>query len=177
MLARSIAFVIAICAIVAFFIPSASDEPTHELSPQNDVMHVKIDPTARQPETNWYSGDHILDRASDGHFYAEAYVSGTPVRMMVDTGASVIALTGSDANAVGLYWDNSEVRHIGSGASGAVYGVPARLDRVDIGGMTRQNVDAVIIPEGLEISLLGQSYLSQVGSVQISGNQLVMSGN
>ena len=100
MLTRSIAFVIAICAVVAFFIPSASDEATQESSPHSDVMHVKIDPAARQPQTNWYSGDHILDRASDGHFYAEAYVSGTPVRMMVDTGASVIALTGSDANAV-----------------------------------------------------------------------------
>ena len=43
--------------------------------------------------------------------------------------------------------------------------------------MVRHNVDAVIIPDGLEISLLGQSYLAQIGSVEINGSQMVMSGN
>ena len=96
---------------------------------------------------------------------------------MVGTGASVIALTGRDAMAAGLYWDDSEITHIGSGASGAVYGVPVRLAEVEIGGMVRRNVDAVIIPEGLGISLLGQSYLRQVGAVEIAGNQMVFSPN
>ena len=48
---------------------------------------------------------------------------------------------------------------------------------VEIGGMVRHNVDAAIIPDGLEISLLGQSYLAQIGSVEINGSQMVMSGN
>lgn len=130
-----------------------------------------------QADSGWYAGDHTLQRQGDGHFYANANVQGASVRMMVDTGASVIALTAADASAAGLYWDDTEVRHIGQGANGAVYGVPARLDEVEIGGMVRRNVDAVIIPQGLGISLLGQSYLSQIGDVNISGDQMVMSGN
>ena len=177
MLGKYITFAIGVCGFAWLVVPSGDKAEESVASGETDVMHVRVDPNHKQSSTDWYSGDHTLERARDGHFYAEAYVSGTPIRMMVDTGASVIALTASDASAAGLYWDSSEVRHIGSGASGAVYGVPARLDQVEIGGIIRHNVDAVIIPEGLEISLLGQSYLSQINSVEINGGQMVMSGN
>lgn len=129
---------------------------------------------AEQTESDWYAGDHSLTREFDGHFYADAHVDGASVRMMVDTGASVIALTGEDAMAIGLDWSDEEVRNIGSGASGAVYGVPTMLDQVEIGGLAQQNVRAVIIPEGLDISLLGQSYLSKINNVRIEDDQMVL---
>lgn len=128
------------------------------------------------PDQSWYSGGHALQRGSNGHFFADGYVDGASVHFMVDTGASVIALTGRDAEAIGLQWDPSEVRMVGTGASGAVYGVNARLAQVEVGGMTERNVDAVIIPEGLEVSLLGQSYLSRLSNVSIMGDQMVLGG-
>lgn len=97
--------------------------------------------------------------------------------MLVDTGASVIALTGADAQAAGIYWDESEVRPVGRGASGTVYGVPKRLDEVAIGDLSQRNVEAIIVPRGLDISLLGQSYLSRLGRVDISGNTMELSAN
>ena len=125
---------------------------------------------------DWNAGSHTLAREYDGHFYANTSVNGAPLRMLVDTGASVIALTGSDARAAGIYWDQSEVRPIARGASGTVYGVERQLDVVDVGGFTRRNVRAMVVPEGLDVSLLGQSYLGQIRSVQIAGNQMVLSG-
>ena len=125
---------------------------------------------------DWYAGEFRLDREGDGHFYADGIIDGASVRFLVDTGASVVALTAEDARAAGLDWSDDEVRRIGTGASGAVYGVPARIPSLEVGGRMRSNVDAVIIPEGLEISLLGQSYLSQIGSVEISGNAMVFGG-
>ncbi len=177
MLGKYIAFALGVCGFALLVVPSADEEAGDAIGENGDVMSVRVDHSQRSSTTDWHTGDHTLQRERDGHFYADAFVSGTPIRMMVDTGASVIALTASDAMAAGLHWDSSEVRHIGSGASGAVYGVPRRLSEVEVGGMTRRNVDAVIIPEGLEISLLGQSYLSQIGSVEISGGQMVMAGN
>lgn len=173
MIGRTLAFVGAVCVFAALVVPSDSDEET-------DAVYVPK-PSATSSESGsssaWNAGGHTLTRQGDGHFYANASVDGASVRMMVDTGASVIALTGRDASAVGLYWDDADVTHIGSGASGAVYGVPVRLDEVEIGGMLQRNVDAVIIPEGLGISLLGQSYLRQVGAVEIAGNQMVFNGD
>ena len=74
-----------------------------------------------------------LQRERDGHFYADVTVDGVPSRMLVDTGASVVALTGDDAMAMGLYWDESEVVPVAQGASGAVYGVNTHLPRVRLG--------------------------------------------
>ncbi len=134
---------------------------------------------ALQPQgTVWDSAHgHTLTRQNDGHYYASALVDGRSVRMMVDTGASVIALTGRDAAAIGLEWNASDVRPVARGASGPVYGVRTKLREVEIGGIKRQNVSAMIIPEGLDISLLGQSYLSQMGSVEIKNGQMVLSEN
>jgi aspartyl protease family protein len=82
---------------------------------------------------DWNGGEVVLPRDGDGHFYADITIEGVPTRMLVDTGASVIALTGADAESMGVYWEESEVRPVAEGASGAVYGVPVSLDRVQLG--------------------------------------------
>ena len=171
MLGRTIFFVAVVIGFTALVVPSSSDGDA------GSVECIPKSAAGKGSGSEWYAGDHTLHRQSDGHFYASAYVDGVPVRMMVDTGASVIALTGSDAAAIGIQWDESQVSHIGQGANGAVYGVNTRLDEVEIGGITRRNVSAVVIPRGLGVSLLGQSYLSQIGAVEIANDRMVMSAN
>ena len=175
MIGRYLAFALGTCLVAIVF------AKTDRTSEGNALLQLGQGNEAGSPSqteietADWLAGDHTLRREIDGHFYAAANIGTTNIRMMVDTGASVIALTGDDARSAGLHWDDAEVRPIGTGASGAVYGVPARLETVEIGGMTRYNVAAVIIPEGLNISLLGQSYLSQIGSVEIADDRMVMS--
>jgi aspartyl protease family protein len=96
------------------------------------------------------------------------------LRFLVDTGASVVALNKADAERLGLYWHPGELSTIGRGANGDVIGKPVMLDRLQVGELSAQNVRAVIIPEGLDVSLLGQSFLSQVDNVSISGNQMTL---
>lgn len=169
-----------IVAAVAFssFTPAAQMGTFGNVEQQSVEPEPEATPTRRPPPpptTVWGNegGGHTLSRQFDGHFYASARVEGTGVRMMVDTGASVIALTGQDASAIGLHWNDTDVQPVARGANGTVYGVRAQLREVEIGGMVRRNVSAVIIPQGLDVSLLGQSYLSQIGSVEISGNEMV----
>ncbi|QUL37762.1 TIGR02281 family clan AA aspartic protease [Erythrobacter sp. JK5] len=171
MLGRTLIFAAAVFGFVALVVPM-SDEEADDAA--GDGL-TQAGASGASASADWFAGDHTLRRQSDGHFYASATIDGVPVRMMVDTGASVIALTGSDASAIGLYWDDDDVTHIGQGANGAVFGVPTRLDEVEIGGMTRRDVSAVIIPEGLGVSLLGQSYLSQIGAVEIADDRMIMS--
>ncbi|MFA6220047.1 MAG: TIGR02281 family clan AA aspartic protease [Erythrobacter sp.] len=122
----------------------------------------------------WSAGETVLPRARNGHFYAEVAINGSPVNFLVDTGASMIALTGEDAAAAGLSWSDSDVRIVAQGASGPVYGVPVRLDRVVLGGHEAQNVEAAIIPSGLDVSLLGQSFLATIEPVRIEGDRMVL---
>ena len=177
MLGRSFAFAACVFGFVAVFVPREGDVDGEAVSASGgSKASANRSAGSSSASSDWYAGDLTLNRQADGHFYANAMVDGASLRMMVDTGASVIALTGSDASAAGLYWDDSEVRPIGRGASGTVYGVPARLSEVEIGGIARRNVSAIIIPEGLDVSLLGQSYLSKVGDVNISGDKMTMTG-
>ena len=117
-----------------------------------------------------------LRRASDGHFYAGVAVGGRPVTMLVDTGASVVALTADDARAAGLYWNPAELGMVAQGASGPIRGVAIKLDRVALGGHEVRDVAAVIIPEGLPVSLLGQSFLATVEPVRIEKDRMIFGG-
>lgn len=125
---------------------------------------------------HWYAGETVLERAGDGHFYAEASVDGQPVLFMVDTGASAVALTGEDAQELGLRWDDNALYKVGRGASGAVYGTQITIKELTLGSFRGQNVAAVIVPEGLPVSLLGQSFLSRIDNLEIAGDRMVLAG-
>ena len=98
------------------------------------------------PATNAEPREVRLSRAGDGHFYSHAAIGSATVRVVVDTGAS-----------------------------GPVNGIVRRLPRVDVGGIVVQDLDAMVIPEGLDITLLGQNYLARVDKVAIEGGEMVLS--
>ncbi|MCB2085644.1 MAG: TIGR02281 family clan AA aspartic protease [Sphingomonadaceae bacterium] len=152
-----------------------ADAPAETGKPEAANGWGKPKVAAAQRKTSYTSGGQtILPRNRDGHFYADIRVNGSTNRFLVDTGASVVALTAGDAQAAGLTWDDSEVREIGSGASGAVYGVPVVLDEVSLDGHEARAVPAVIIPEGLEISLLGQSFLNKIDAISVRNDEMVL---
>jgi aspartyl protease family protein len=119
------------------------------------------------------SGAIVLDRDYDGHFYADARVNGATVHFLVDTGATGIALSVDDARRAGLALDPNQAEVIGTGASGAVTGHWVRLNRVELGLKSANDVQAVIL-EGGDRSLLGQSFLAQFGSVEIHNDRMVL---
>jgi aspartyl protease family protein len=121
-------------------------------------------------------GEVVLPRAGDGHFYADMTVEGVSARMLVDTGASVVALTGKDAEAIGLTWDEQDVEQVAHGAGGPVYGVRVTLDRIELGDFEARSIEAVVVPDGLGISLLGQSFLSQIPRVEMEQDRMVLGG-
>jgi len=114
-----------------------------------------------------------LKRQWDGHFYADAQINGTSIRMLVDTGASTIALSRDDARRAGVGISIGMPNVVGRGASGDVKGEYVTLDRVSLGGESAQGVSAIVL-DGGEKSLLGQSFLSKFDSVEIKGDTMVL---
>ena len=114
----------------------------------------------------------VLTRGSTGHFFTRAKVNGKPgVKFIVDTGASIVALTMDDAQRLGIPVDPSKFSVIGEGASGAVRGQRVMLDSVDVDGIRVNNVRGVVL-ESSTLSLLGQSFLGSVDQVSIAGDFL-----
>lgn len=169
---------VAVCAFVgAAFVPGGAYDAASEDTSARDANEREIARIDRENAfASWSAGETVLPRGANGHFFADAQVNGVPVGFMVDTGASVIALTGPDASAAGLVWSDADVREVASGASGPVYGVFIRLERVELGRFEARNVDAVIVPDGLGISLLGQSFLRTIEPVRIEGDRMILGG-
>ena len=100
-------------------------------------------------------------------------MNGELVRFLVDTGASGVALTVEDAQRIGIPVNPAEFEYIGEGASGPIRGKPIMLHEVDVDGKKVTDVRGAIL-EGSELSLLGQSYLSRMGEVQMRGDYMVL---
>lgn len=114
-----------------------------------------------------------LTRDDNGYFFADVRINGAPVHMLVDTGATVIALSRNDAQMAGLATPIRMNDVIGKGADGDVRGEAVTLDRVTLGDKSVDNVPAIVLSSGGQ-SLLGQSFLSQFASVKIEGDKMVL---
>lgn len=136
----------------------------------NDIRH-----TVRPMQSvNGDSGQIILPRQADGHYHLVAEVNGTTIEFVVDTGASQIVLTRADAQKIGI--DPAELAFTGRAqtANGMVRTAPVRLDTLSVGGITDENLRAVVNESDLFQSLLGMSYLQHFSKVEIQGSQLIL---
>ena len=76
---------------------------------------------------------------------------------------------------MGLDWDPNALAPVARGVGGTVMGVSVTIRDISVGDFEAHDVQAVIIPDGLGISLLGQSFLSHVPKVDIADDKLTLS--
>ena len=115
-----------------------------------------------------------LRRENDGHYWANANVDGTFVRFMIDTGASTVALTERDARRMGLDPETLVYDWKVRTAGGEVQGASILLGSIQIGRIEVENVEAMVLRDGLEQSLLGMSFLSQMESYEFRRSSLIL---
>lgn len=126
------------------------------------------------PTTIVHSADSVtIPRGPSGHFMTNVTINGHLVDAIVDTGASNVALSVDDARAIGLNVDPATFTVIGEGASGPVRGQNVMLSEVEVGGRRLSDVDGAVL-EGLNGTLLGQSFLRRLDSVEIKGDTMVL---
>ena len=131
--------------------------------------------TGNAPRQQVLEGGRIeIPVGRDGHFHLTAQVNGEPVRFMVDTGASSIALGPADARRVGL--DPDGLAYVGTAmtANGRVQTAPVTIDEIAIGDILDRNVRAWVIGADLDGSLLGMSYLRTFARVSFEGDLLIL---
>jgi aspartyl protease family protein len=115
----------------------------------------------------------ILHRRLGGHFQARVEVDGTTVQMLVDTGASAVVLSHEDAIRLGLKPETLTYSVRVMTANGEAYAAPVRLSSMAIGPIEREDIRALVAEEGrLSESLLGMTFLSTLGSLQIQTDEL-----
>lgn len=120
------------------------------------------------------TGQIILPRARDGHYYLTADVNGTATRFVVDTGATDIVLTQEAARAAGIDVDGLQYFGRALTANGEVSTARVVLDSIDIDGIQDRKVTASVNGGQLRESLLGMRYLQRFEKIEITGNRLIL---
>ena len=108
--------------------------------------------------------DAQVVKGADGHYWAEANIDGKAVRVLVDTGASVVALTRADALRLGVDPEPEAFTGKVQTASGVVRAAPVQLNTISVAGARVDRVEALVVEQGLEYSLLGMSYLGRLSA-------------
>ncbi|MGO4711901.1 TIGR02281 family clan AA aspartic protease [Bradyrhizobium sp. 2TAF24] len=116
-----------------------------------------------------------IPRDQRGHFQTDGRIEGQRINFMVDTGASVVALTENDAARIGMRPSRGDFNATVTTANGTVKGARIRLASIDVGGLVVRDVDALVLPEGvLSENLLGLSYLSRLKRFEFANGQMVL---
>jgi aspartyl protease family protein len=155
---------------VAMLSPSLKSDGTFSAPGAERPFAATASPISRTPAGNDLS-NRALPREMDGHFYAEAQVNGVPIRFMIDTGASVVMLTPDDARRAGIAIPAQ--RQLAMGVGGTVSVTPVTIGRIAIGAVEARAIQGAVADQ-LPVSLLGQNFLAQFGSVEIHGDTMVL---
>jgi aspartyl protease family protein len=143
------------------------------VKPQAQPAPVQASYEPQDPVT---SGRSLMIEANrQGHFQVDARIEGRHLDFMVDTGASVVALRESDAAQVGIHPMLVDYTARVSTANGTIKAAPAKLDRVEVGGITVYDVQALVLPDdALGVNLLGVSFLSRLKRYEYANGRLVL---
>ncbi len=133
------------------------------------LMHQYLKP---RPVTITASGDLVIPKSRDGHFYATGSVNGQPVTFMVDTGASLVTVGEAFARAAGIGAGAPTVFKTATGdlQGRIVPNVPVTLGPIRVSGV---RVGVGLVGGEVDEALLGQSFLSRF-EVLLSPEQMTL---
>jgi aspartyl protease family protein len=129
---------------------------------------------ARVAETTPAVNTLVYPANGQGHVILDAAVNGASVRLLVDTGASLVTLTPADARAAGITPSELVFNHRVSTANGSARMAPVTLREIRIGQLSIYDVPAAVL-ENLNISLLGMSFLGRLQGYEMRDGKLTIS--
>ena len=143
------------------------------------IAALEQPPTDQKPSSASSSsslrGSVELRAGQNGHFSTSASVNGRAVDVMVDTGASIVALTWQDAQRAGIFVRPSDFTGRVNTANGVARVAPVMIDSISIGDITVRDVKAVVTEDGLlTTTLLGMSFLGKLSRAEMRRGSLVL---
>lgn len=151
--------------------PTATGNPAVEAQPNVNLASVPVRPAAPQP-----LGRKVVVTADQrGHFSSTFKLNGRQVDGMIDTGATLVAVNTSTARRIGLSLNPSDFSHEVSTANGSIKAAVVMIDRLQIGTITINDVQAVVLDDkALQTNLIGMSFLSRLGKYQAENGTLLL---
>ena len=119
-------------------------------------------------------GETRIPLGPDGHYWITAKLNGTRMRLMVDTGATVTALSGDVAQAAGIERDALRPDAMVETANGTVEASPARIDELRFGSVVARDLDAIVMPGAGGPNVLGMNFLTRLKGWRVEDGVLIL---
>jgi aspartyl protease family protein len=119
------------------------------------------------------SGSSVTLSADErGHFVVQGQINGGTMRMLVDTGASMVSMSAADAIRLGIDYKKGQPGYVNT-ANGVAPAYQVKLDSVKVGDIVLNQVDGLVQEKGLPFTLLGMSFLNRT-EMRRDGDQMVL---
>ena len=143
-------------------VSTSGDTAVVEVGGQRHTLRVGESPASVGSRGTAPGSGHkiVLTAGSGGHFMTPGLINGQQVRFMVDTGATVVALSEADAKRIGLSYKDGRLA-MASTANGMVTTWSVKLASVRVGDVEIRDVDASVIPASMPYVLLGNAFLNR----------------
>jgi aspartyl protease family protein len=112
--------------------------------------------------------------ARDGHYWLRARVNGAPVDFLVDTGATLTAVSAETAERIGLEPRDAGIPVRMQTANGSVAAQLTTIDELTFGNVTARGIDAIIAPGLGPTNVIGMNVLSRLASVQFADRTMIL---
>ncbi|RDE05263.1 retropepsin-like aspartic protease family protein [Sphingomonas aracearum] len=119
-------------------------------------------------------GEVRIRLSPDGHFWARATINGVPRRMLVDSGATITALSVNTAAAAGLQVREELFPVVLRTANGAVQAQTSDVGELRLGAIRASDLAVVVSPAFGDADILGMNFLSLLKSWRVEGNTLIL---
>ncbi len=115
-----------------------------------------------------------VPQSRDGHYYLQLDLNGKPVTFTVDTGATNLVLSPSDARRIGIDPDTLAYLDRAQTANGIVRMARITIGEIGLGAIRDRNVAAYVNEAEMEGSLLGMDYLGRFDRIRIADGKLIL---
>lgn len=115
-----------------------------------------------------------IPQAPDGHFWVEGTINGTPARFLIDSGATITALSTATAQSAGLNYDVAAPGVIMSTANGKIEARRSSIATLAIGPIRASDLPVVVSPAFGEINVIGMNMLSRLKSWGVQNGEMVL---
>jgi aspartyl protease family protein len=120
------------------------------------------------------AGNELRIRMSpDGHFWVDASINGVKRRLLIDSGATVTALSTDTARAAGVDTGSGLTPIILRTANGATAAQTGSIEELRVGNIVARNLKVVSAP-GLDLDVIGMNFLSELESWRVEGRTLIL---
>ncbi len=131
----------------------------------------ELNPASIQVNKN---GELEINISQDGHFYINVKINNVLVRFMIDTGASDIVISMTEAERIGIDLKKLNFNKPYQTANGKAWGASILLDKIEVGDASFENVQASINKAEMGTSLLGMGFLRKFKKYEFYRDRLIL---